>query len=123
MMKAATQQAYREVLKLVRKLPPPTRSYYTQYARENFVTYSEAEDPAAIRSLLLRAHHHTCWVLKKVRVYLLNSLSLVNKEKRVVGGSVCGFCDVLRYRELLVTSKFISIPEEDSLASVAVVRM
>jgi len=68
MMKAATQQAYREVLKLVRKLPPPTRSYYTQYARENFVTYSEAEDPAAIRSLLLRAHHHTCWVLKKYGV-------------------------------------------------------
>jgi hypothetical protein len=81
MMKAATQQAYREVLKLVRKLPPPTRSYYTQYARENFVTYSEAEDPAAIRSLLLRAHHHTCWVLKKVRVHLLNIESLVKKGK------------------------------------------
>nr|XP_024401468.1 LYR motif-containing protein PHYPADRAFT_186863 isoform X2 [Physcomitrium patens] len=65
-MSQAVKQAYREVLKLVKRLPPPSRGYYAQYARENFVTYSEVEDPESIRSLLARVHHHTCWVLKKV---------------------------------------------------------
>ncbi len=65
-MDGAVKQAYREVLKLIKRLPPPARGYYTQYARENFITYSEAQDAASIRALLARAHNHTCWILKKV---------------------------------------------------------
>ncbi|XP_024401470.1 LYR motif-containing protein PHYPADRAFT_186863 isoform X2 [Physcomitrium patens] len=68
-MSQAVKQAYREVLKLVKRLPPPSRGYYAQYARENFVTYSEVEDPESIRSLLARVHHHTCWVLKKPLIH------------------------------------------------------
>jgi hypothetical protein len=62
----AVVHAYAEVMKLIRHLPPRTRSYYSQFARENFVTYSQEQDPSVIRSLLLRAHHHSCWVLRKV---------------------------------------------------------
>lgn len=62
----AVVHAYAEVMKLIRHLPPRTRSYYSQFARENFVTYSQEKDPSVIRSLLLRAHHHSCWVLRKV---------------------------------------------------------
>jgi hypothetical protein len=65
-MGEAVKQAYREVLKLVKRLPPHTRAYYTQYARENFVTYSEVQDAASIQTLLARAHQHTCWILNKV---------------------------------------------------------
>ncbi|CAM6034154.1 unnamed protein product [Sphagnum compactum] len=61
----AVVHAYAEVMKLIRHLPPRTRSYYSQFARENFVTYSQEQDPSVIRSLLLRAHHHSCWVLRK----------------------------------------------------------
>lgn len=64
-MGGAVKQAYREVLKLVKRLPPHTRAYYTQYARENFVTYSEVQDAASIQTLLARAHQHTCWILNK----------------------------------------------------------
>lgn len=73
---AAVKQAYREVLKLVKRLPPPARGYYTQYARENFVTYSEAQDAASIGALLARAHHHTCWILKKVREFFSYSVHI-----------------------------------------------
>jgi hypothetical protein len=62
----AVVHAYAEVMKLIRHLPPRTRSYYSQFARENFFTYSQEQDPSVIRSLLLRAHHHSCWVLRKV---------------------------------------------------------
>ncbi|KAJ7300225.1 hypothetical protein O6H91_Y033000 [Diphasiastrum complanatum] len=61
----AVVRAYGEVLRLVRLLPPQTRSYYSRYARENFVAYADEHDPAAIRDLLRRAYDHSCWVLNK----------------------------------------------------------
>jgi hypothetical protein len=61
--------AYREVLRLVRRLPAETRPYYAKYARENFVNYrdlSAADDLAALR----RAYTHSTWVLSKVRTII-----------------------------------------------------
>ncbi|CAK9263091.1 unnamed protein product [Sphagnum jensenii] len=51
----AVVHAYVEVMKLIRHLPPRTRSYYFQFARENFVTYNQEQNSSVIRLLLLRA--------------------------------------------------------------------
>lgn len=85
MSSIAVKQAYREVLKLVKRLPPPSRGYYTQYARENFITYSEAQDAASVRALLARTHHHTCWILKKV----------TNPLVKYIISTTCAFCILL----------------------------
>ncbi|KAH7446823.1 hypothetical protein KP509_01G077800 [Ceratopteris richardii] len=58
-------KAYAEVLRLVRRLPPEVRSYYSRFARENFATYNDEVDPSTISSLLHRAYEHSCWVLAK----------------------------------------------------------
>ncbi|XP_060168145.1 LYR motif-containing protein At3g19508 [Lycium barbarum] len=62
--------AYREVLRLVRRLPKDTRGYYAKYARENFVNYREIDsnDPHAVQELLQRTYNHSIWVLKKYSV-------------------------------------------------------
>ncbi|KAG0626650.1 hypothetical protein M758_2G141200 [Ceratodon purpureus] len=67
-MGGAVKQAYREVLKLIKRLPPQSQGYYSQYARENFITYSEPQDAATVRELLARAHRHSCWILNKYGV-------------------------------------------------------
>ncbi|KAK4340189.1 hypothetical protein RND71_041651 [Anisodus tanguticus] len=59
--------AYREVLRLVRRLPKDTRGYYAKYARENFVNYREI-DSNALQELLQRTYNHSLWVLKKYSV-------------------------------------------------------
>jgi hypothetical protein len=51
----AVVHAYAKVMKLIKHLPPRTHSYYSQFARENFVTYSQEQDLSDICSLLLRA--------------------------------------------------------------------
>jgi len=51
----AVVHAYVEVMKLIRHLPPRTRSYYFQFARENFVTYNQEQNSSVICLLLLRA--------------------------------------------------------------------
>lgn len=63
-------RAYAEVLRLIRRLPKDTRSYYAKYARENFVNYREvdAADTAAIHELLNRTYTHSLWVLQKYSV-------------------------------------------------------
>ncbi|XP_021750765.1 LYR motif-containing protein At3g19508-like [Chenopodium quinoa] len=63
-------RAYAEVLRLIRRLPKDTRSYYAKYARENFVNYREvdAADSAAIDELLNRTYTHSVWVLHKYSV-------------------------------------------------------
>ncbi|KMT01114.1 hypothetical protein BVRB_9g223660 [Beta vulgaris subsp. vulgaris] len=65
-----TLRAYAEVLRLIRRLPKDTRSYYAKYARENFVNYREvdATDTAAIDELLNRTYTHSLWVLQKYSV-------------------------------------------------------
>lgn len=77
-MNAPVKQVYREILKLVKRLPPASRGYYTQYARENFITYSEVQDQATVWSLLERAHHHSCWILNKVTPPQLTILVLLH---------------------------------------------
>ncbi|XP_020261799.1 LYR motif-containing protein At3g19508 [Asparagus officinalis] len=61
-------RAYSEVLRLVRRLPPETRPYYSKYARENFVNYRELDDSTSLSELLNRAYVHSIWVLKKYSV-------------------------------------------------------
>ncbi|KAJ4773678.1 LYR motif-containing protein [Rhynchospora pubera] len=61
-------RAYMEVLRLVRRLPPETRAYYSKYARENFVNYRELDDPSSLPDLLRRAYSHSSWVLSKYSV-------------------------------------------------------
>ncbi|XP_047325765.1 LYR motif-containing protein At3g19508 [Impatiens glandulifera] len=62
--------AYRQVLKLVRRLPKDTRPYYAKYARENFVNYREVEPDVsgAVDELLRRTYTHTLWILNKYSV-------------------------------------------------------
>jgi hypothetical protein len=72
----AMVHAYAEVMKLIRHLPPRTRSYYSQFARENFVTYSQEQDPSVIRSLLLRAPSSVMESAPRVkRVLILDTIS------------------------------------------------
>lgn len=61
--------AYKEVLRLVKRLPEDTRPYYAKYVRENFVNYREidANDSVSLHELLLRTYNHSIWILKKVR--------------------------------------------------------
>lgn len=59
---------YGEVLRLVRRLPKDSRSYYAKYARENFVNYREvdANDAKSLEELFHRTYNHSLWVLNKV---------------------------------------------------------
>lgn len=61
--------AYKEVLRLVKRLPEDTRPYYAKYVRENFVNYREidANDSVSLQELLQRTYNHSIWILKKVR--------------------------------------------------------
>ncbi|KAF3624889.1 LYR motif-containing protein [Capsicum annuum] len=71
--------AYREVLRLVRRLPKDTRPYYAKYARENFVNYREIDsnDPNALQELLQRTYNHSIWVLKKVHTRAMAIVLLI----------------------------------------------
>lgn len=65
-------RAYGAVLRLVRRLPKDTRSYYAKYARENFVNYREVEG-ADYNDLFTRTYTHSVWVLNKVSPLLFNA--------------------------------------------------
>ncbi|RLN33922.1 LYR motif-containing protein [Panicum miliaceum] len=72
-MPNAGLRGYREVLRLVRRLPTETRPYYAKYARENFVNYRDLLADDDLAALLRRAYTHSSWVLSKVvRLHVLN---------------------------------------------------
>jgi hypothetical protein len=74
-MPSAGLRAYREVLRLVRRLPADARPYYAKYARENFVNYRDLSADDDLAALLRRAHAHSVWVLSKVGCYIHDTTS------------------------------------------------
>lgn len=61
----AARSLYRSLLRKIRLLPEETRSYYAAYARENFVSFSDEDEPQRIRELQQLAERHAAWVLRK----------------------------------------------------------
>jgi hypothetical protein len=63
-------RVYREILRLVRRLPKDTRPYYAQYLRENIVNYPKIfdRDFEIMDELFRRAYNHSIWVLNKVLI-------------------------------------------------------
>lgn len=63
----APLRLYRGLLRLSRLLPKDSRPYYQEYARENFVAFSdEPKGGERSRELLARGREHGLWVAKKV---------------------------------------------------------
>ncbi|GJN14098.1 hypothetical protein PR202_gb00880 [Eleusine coracana subsp. coracana] len=92
-MASAGLHAYREVLRLVRRLPADARPYYAKYARENFVNYRDLSADDDLAALLRRAHAHSAWVLSKViyvyiLVYCICIHHLLLRSKSISGRAV-----------------------------------
>ncbi|KAL6842351.1 hypothetical protein ACP4OV_027778 [Aristida adscensionis] len=76
-------RAYREVLRLVRRLPAEARPYYAKYARENFVNYRHLSAADDLAALLRRAYTHSAWVLSK---YSVDAGEAAGRLKDLCGG-------------------------------------
>jgi len=57
---------YRSLLRKVKELPKESRSYYRDFARQNFSAHKEETDPERINSLLKRSVGDADFILKKV---------------------------------------------------------
>ncbi|KAL6654993.1 hypothetical protein ACP70R_005819 [Stipagrostis hirtigluma subsp. patula] len=80
-------RAYREVLRLVRRLPADARPYYAKYARENFVNYRDLSADDDLAALLRRAYTHSSWVLSK---YSIDAVAAAGRLKELGGGGDAG---------------------------------
>eukprot|EP01052_Picozoa_sp_SAG31_P013256 SAG31_NODE_793_length_12044_cov_12.886229_18_plen_106_part_00 len=57
---------YRHVLRTIRmELPPESRQYYRDYARENFKCFADEEDPDRVRDLVARGYESTSFIAHK----------------------------------------------------------
>eukprot|EP00897_Mesotaenium_endlicherianum_P006193 jgi/Mesen1/5601/ME000282S04756 len=56
---------YRNLLKVITKLPPESRDYYRTFTKESFITFSDEADPGRVSDLIARGKEHAIWILKK----------------------------------------------------------
>lgn len=56
---------YRHILRNIKKLPPETRDYYKEYAKNEFMYYRKENDPKFIELAIKKGYENVDWVLKK----------------------------------------------------------
>ena len=58
-------RVYRQLYRMIRRLPKESWDYYRRYLRENFDAHADEDDPVRINTMLRKAREDAEWILNK----------------------------------------------------------